>query len=81
MRARSSSRSLALAACGLGPFDDAPGGRDNLPTRAAGPYGKTEIDFATPADEPYVLFEVTANYRDPAPLARDDGGFRIWFTA
>jgi hypothetical protein len=69
-----------LAACGLGPFDDAPGGRDNLPTRAAGPYGKTEIDFATPADEPYVLFEVTANYRDPSPLPRADGGFRIWFT-
>jgi hypothetical protein len=72
---------LALAAaCGLGPFDDQPGGRDNLPTRAAGPYAKPEIDFATPADEPYVLYEVTANYLDPTPLARDGGGFRVWFT-
>jgi len=68
------------AACGVGPFDDAPGGRDNLPTRAAGPYGKTEIDFDTPADEPYVLEDITVDLRDPAPLARDDGGFRIWFT-
>ena len=71
----------ALAtACGLGPFDDEPGGRDNLPTRAAGPYDKTEIDFDTPADEPYLLADITANVRDPAPLARDGGGFRVWYT-
>ena len=70
----------SLAACGVGPFDDEPGGRDNLPTRAAGPYGRTEIDFDTPADEPYVLADITANVRDPAPLARDGGGFRIWYT-
>jgi hypothetical protein len=68
-----------LTACGLGTFDDQPGGRDNLPTRAAGPYTKLEIDFDTPADEPFVLFEVTAHYRDPSPLARTGGGFRIWF--
>ena len=71
---------LLLAGCGLGPFDDAPGGRDNLPTRAAGPYRKLEIDFDTPADEPYVLYENPAHYRDPSPLARDDGGLRVWFT-
>jgi hypothetical protein len=68
------------AACGLGPFDDEPGGRDNLPTRAAGPYDKPEIDFATPADEPYVLADITANLRDPSPLNRAGGGFRIWYT-
>lgn len=71
---------LLAAGCGLGPFDDAPGGRDNLPTRAAGPYDKTEIDFATPADEPYVLADPTAHIRDPSPLARAGGGFRVWFT-
>lgn len=71
---------LLCAACGVGPFDDEPGGRDNLPTRAAGPYAKTEIDFDTPADEPYVLADVTAHLRDPAPLARDGGGVRLWFT-
>lgn len=69
-----------LAACGLGPFDDEPGGRDNLPTRAAGPYDKPEIDFATPADEPYVLADITGNLRDPSPLLRPDGGLRIWYT-
>ena len=72
--------SAASAACGLGPFDDQPGGRDNLPTRAAGPYDKTEIDFGTPADEPYVLADITANLRDPSPLARNGGGYRIWYT-
>ena len=49
MRALLLIASLATA-CGLAPFDDEPGGRDNLPTRAAGPYDKTEIDFDTPAD-------------------------------
>ena len=72
---------LALAAaCGVGPFDDEPGGRDNLPTRAAGPYDKTEIDFDTPADEPYVVADIAANIRDPSPLGRDGGGFRLWYT-
>jgi hypothetical protein len=71
---------LPLAGCGVGPFDDAPGGRDNLPTRAAGPYRKLEIDFDTPADEPYVVVDRRAHVRDPAPLARDDGGVRLWFT-
>ncbi len=71
---------FVCAACGVGPFDDAPGGRDNLPTRAAGPYGKTEIDFDTPADEPYVLEDISTSMLDPTPLAREDGGFRIWFT-
>jgi hypothetical protein len=72
---------LALvAACGVGPFDDEPGGRDNLPTRAAGPYDKTEIDFDTPADEPYVVADIAANVRDPSPLARSGGGFRLWYT-
>ena len=79
MRALPLFASLATA-CGLAPFDDEPGGRDNLPTRAAGPYDKTEIDFDTPADEPYVLADITANIRDPAPLARDGGGFRVWYT-
>jgi hypothetical protein len=69
-----------LAACGVGPFDDAPGGRDNLPTRAAGPYGKTEIDFDTPADEPYLLADIRSHMRDPSPLARAGGGLRVWFT-
>lgn len=71
---------LLAAGCGVGPFDDVPGGRDNLPTRAAGPYSKLEIDFDTPADEPYVVVDRRAHVRDPAPLARDDGGVRLWFT-
>jgi hypothetical protein len=72
---------LALvAACGVGPFDDEPGGRDNLPTRAAGPYDKTEIDFDTPADEPYVVADIAANVRDPSPLGRAGGGIRLWYT-
>src|SRR5690606_34868560 len=28
----------------------------------------------------YVLYESAANYRDPAPLPRDGGGIRVWFT-
>ncbi len=71
---------VIVTACGVGPFDDEPGGRDNLPTRAAGPYDKTEIDFDTPADEPYVIADIAANVRDPSPLARAGGGFRLWYT-
>ncbi len=72
------SLTLALCAgCGLGLLDDASGGNSNLPTLGAGPYAKPDIDFDTPAEEPYVL-STDAQLRDPAVLRRDDGGFRIW---
>jgi hypothetical protein len=71
---------LLAAGCGLGPLDDASGGKDHLPTRGAGPYAKTEIDFDTPADEPYILADTFAHVRDPAPLRRPDGGIRLWLT-
>ncbi len=68
------------AGCGYGPLADTPGGADNLPTSGAGPYTKPEINFDTPADEPYVLADRRAQLTDPSALARADGGFRIWYT-
>lgn len=65
--------------CALGLFDEDGGGADNLPTQAVGPYGKPEIDFDTPADEPFVLADRFASLWNPAALARDDGGFRVWY--
>jgi hypothetical protein len=65
--------------CGMGLFDEESGGADNLPTQGAGPYGKPDVDFDTPADEPYVLADRQASLTDPTALARDDGGYRIWF--
>jgi hypothetical protein len=71
---------LSAGGCGLGIVDNPSGGDDNLPTQAAGPYGKPEVDFDTPADEPYVLAEAGAQLRDPDALPRDDGGVRLWFS-
>jgi len=70
-----------LAGCGLGLGDGAGGGDDNLPTLGAGPYGRLDADFETPADEPFLVTSRAADYRDPAALARPDGGLRIWFAA
>jgi hypothetical protein len=70
-----------LVGCGLGlGGDESIGAFDHLPTLAAGPYGKPNIDFDTPAEEPYVLVDGQASLMDPAPLWRDDGGFRLWFS-
>jgi len=77
MRVPAIATLLLATGCGLGIVDDGSGGAANLPTLGAGPYGKPEIDFDTPADEPYVL-DARAQLRDPAVLRRDDGGFRIW---
>jgi hypothetical protein len=72
---------LACSGCGLGVVESGSGGGDNLPTLGAGPYGRLQTDFATPADEPYVVASRFDTYRDPAALPRDDGGLRVWFTA
>lgn len=69
-----------LSACGVGPFTDEPGGAANLPTRAAGPYHPIPLDLATPADEPYLVSDRAAELGDPAPLALEGGGLRVWFT-
>ncbi|HUH05363.1 MAG TPA: hypothetical protein VML75_25375 [Kofleriaceae bacterium] len=66
-------------ACGLGWFEEASGGGENLPTSASGPYGKPEVDFDTPADEPFVIDDRAASLVAPTVLPRDDGGFRFWF--
>ena len=71
---------VASAGCGFGPFGDTPGGADNLPTAAAGPYAKLPIDFDTPADEPFIVDDARAQLNTPSALPREDGGFRIWFT-
>lgn len=65
--------------CGMGLFDEESGGANNLPTQGAGPYGKPDVDFDTPANEPHVLIDNQASLTDPTALPRDDGGFRIWF--
>ena len=68
-----------LGACGFGFVDEDPGGAANLPSAAAGPYGRLERDSETPADEPFLLADRFGVYRDPAALRRDDGGLRLWF--
>lgn len=80
-------RSLCLYAlfvvttgCGLGAFEDESGGQNNLPTRGAGPYLKTQVDFDTPADEPFILYNQTEHYSDPMGLLGSDGQLRIWFS-
>jgi hypothetical protein len=68
------------AGCGYGLFSDDPGGAENLPTLGAGPYAKPELDLETPAEEPFILADSTAQLTSPSALARPDGGFRVWFT-
>jgi hypothetical protein len=68
-----------IAGCGLDPFDEGPGGSQNLPTLGAGPYARFDSDDATPADEPFVLFDRDAELFDPAVLAGGPG-LRIWMS-
>jgi hypothetical protein len=68
-----------LAGCGLGLVDETSGGAANLPTLGAGPFGRLPIDLSTPADEPFVLDDRTADFTDVACLPRADGGLRLWF--
>lgn len=67
-----------LTACGLGPFAGEGGGGSNLPNAGVGPYGKLAVDLDTPIDEPIVLADFGADLLEPALLAREDGGFRIF---
>lgn len=74
---------LALAlctGCGFGLIGDDPGGADNLPTLGAGPFDKPNLDFDTPAEEPYVIVDRRASLTDPSALGRADGGFRIYYS-
>lgn len=80
MRALVGMCALVWAGCGLGLFEDTPGGGNDLPTSGAGPYGKPEFDFDTPADEPFVVSDPAGNLRDPDALPRADGGVRLWFS-
>jgi hypothetical protein len=75
---------FALAAvlcggCGLDPFDEGPGGSQNLPTLGAGPYARFAADDATMADEPFVLFDRDAELFAPTVLAGGPG-LRIWMS-
>ena len=82
MKARDALAGLALllgAGCGMGLFESESGGFTDLPTEAAGPYGKPSVDFDTPGDEPYVVEDNRASLLDPAAIERDDGGFKLWF--
>jgi hypothetical protein len=71
---------LIAGACGLGLTDERSGGAENLPTSGAGPYERIEFDFDSPINEPYVIEDRNASFRDPSALARGDGGFRLWFS-
>lgn len=71
---------LALGGCGFGLVDSGSGGGEHLPTLGAGPYGRLEPDFDTPADEPFVVAARDEDYADPACLRRAGGGYRLWFT-
>jgi hypothetical protein len=69
---------VMIAGCGLGAGEG--GGSENLPTAGAGPYGKLfDFDFATPAEEPYVVTERDVHLADPSALLVATG-FRVWFT-
>ena len=70
MRALGIGAALLAGGCGLGIVDNTSGGGDNLPTLGAGPYGRLELDFATPADEPSEGSAQAA--RERATLAAND---------
>lgn len=70
---------IGLAGCGLGLSDNPPGGTDNLPTSAIGPYVRPADAFETPNQEPWILSDNQADLSEPWIVARDDGGFRIWY--
>src|SRR5689334_2922851 len=69
---------VVLAACGI-PGGEG-GGSSHLPTSGGGPYEKPAGDSTTPAEEPYVIVDATADLTDPSVLPSSDGGFDIWFT-
>ncbi|MCA9673697.1 MAG: hypothetical protein H6708_13840 [Kofleriaceae bacterium] len=70
---------LGGAGCGLGLWDEEPGGSANLPTLGAGAYRRLGPDIDTPGDEPWVIDDRFETFSDPAPLARAGGGLRVWF--
>ena len=70
---------IVIGGCGLDPFSEGPGGADNLPTSGSGPYARFESDDNTPADEPFVVFDNSADLSDPSVLT-GGLGLRIWMT-
>ncbi len=66
-------------ACGFGPWAQEAGGSDNLPVSGAGPYAKWSPDPQTPADEPNLITDNSADLLAPTVLIRDDGGFIVWY--
>ena len=61
------------AGCGLGLFQEESGGALNLPTQGTGPYDKPDVNFDTPADEPYVVVDSRASLEEPTVLVGDNG--------
>ena len=70
---------ILVAGCGLDPFNEGPGGAENLPTLGAGPYARFASDDATPADEPFVFFDRSAELFDPTVIAGGPG-LRVWMS-
>ncbi|MBZ0236472.1 MAG: hypothetical protein K8M05_29360 [Deltaproteobacteria bacterium] len=71
---------VAASACGIGFADDASGGKDHLPTAAAGPYKRLAVDPDTPADEPWLATDRALDFTEPALVARPGGGFTFFVT-
>lgn len=70
---------LGSNACGFGPWAQEAGGSDNLPVSGAGSYAKWSADPQTPADEPNLITDNSADLLAPTVLIRDDGGLIVWY--
>jgi hypothetical protein len=69
---------LLLVGCGLNGGEG--GGDAHLPTAGAGPYSKPSGSAKTPAEEPFVILDNSADLDDPAAIASARGGFEVWFS-
>ncbi len=69
-----------ISACGLGPFDAASGGDDNLPQSGGGPYLFPPADFDTPIDEPYILAQAVVSLTDLEVVRTASGSYEVFYT-